>query len=116
MARIRIDDLPPAADLTPEELERIYGAGRPPTRLGIERLEDRELFAANVTANLVGGLLKVEGTKDSDVIAIRRIDKDHIGVFSGDQQTLIKIDGRDSVLANEVTKIDVRTLAGHDRV
>jgi len=39
MARIRIEDLPPDADLTPEELEQIYGgAGRPSFRPSLEGL------------------------------------------------------------------------------
>jgi hypothetical protein len=48
MARIRIDDLPDAWKLTPEEMERILGAGRRSYRPGFDALEVRELFAANL--------------------------------------------------------------------
>jgi endo-1,4-beta-D-glucanase Y len=57
MARIRIEDLPPDTDLTPEELERIFGAGRPSFRPTVEGLENREMYAANLGTALTPGLL-----------------------------------------------------------
>src|SRR5690349_15634487 len=47
MARVRIDDLPPVQDLTPEELAAIFRAGLR-TRLGVEGLETRDLLTASV--------------------------------------------------------------------
>src|SRR6516225_1471112 len=58
MARIRIDDLPPDTDLTPEELEQIYGAGRPSFRPSLESLEKREMYAANLGTVLTPSLLR----------------------------------------------------------
>jgi hypothetical protein len=54
MARIRLDDLPPEETLSPEELERLFGAGvRDSFRPTFEGLENRELYAAGVTAAAV---------------------------------------------------------------
>jgi hypothetical protein len=41
MSPIRIEDLMPDTDLTPEEREQIYEAGRPPCRPTLEGLGDR---------------------------------------------------------------------------
>jgi hypothetical protein len=51
MARIRIDDLPVADNLTPEQEELILGAGLRSFRPSLENLEARQLLSANpVTA------------------------------------------------------------------
>ena len=52
MARIHINDLPPIENLTPEQEEQILGAGRKSFRPMLESLENREMYAANVTAAL----------------------------------------------------------------
>jgi hypothetical protein len=45
MARIRIDDLPPAEGLAPEQEERLAGAGLKSFRPTLEGLEAREVPA-----------------------------------------------------------------------
>jgi hypothetical protein len=49
MARIRIDDLPVAEGLTPEQEALILGAGLKSFRPSLEALEDRQLMAAGIT-------------------------------------------------------------------
>jgi exo-beta-1,3-glucanase (GH17 family) len=56
MARIRIEDLPPADDLMPEEMEQIFGAGRTPFRPTLEGLETRDLMAAHFHGALLPDL------------------------------------------------------------
>lgn len=46
MARIKIEDLPVVENLTPEEEELIFGAGRPSFRPTLESLENREMMDA----------------------------------------------------------------------
>jgi hypothetical protein len=50
MSRIRIDDLPVAENLTPEQEEMIQGAGLKSFRPSLEALEDRQLMSANPVA------------------------------------------------------------------
>jgi hypothetical protein len=57
MARIRIEDMPAAENLSALEQEELFGAGRPSFRPSIESLEGRELYAANLGAALAPGLL-----------------------------------------------------------
>src|SRR5262245_47109356 len=51
MARIKIDDLPVAENLTPEEEALLEGAGLR-SCLGLEGLEDRQLMASHLAAAL----------------------------------------------------------------
>jgi uncharacterized protein YkwD len=53
MARIHIDDLPPAETLTPEQEELILGAGLRSFRPRLESLEAREVMSANFGSALV---------------------------------------------------------------
>jgi hypothetical protein len=46
MAVIRIEDLSPTEKLSPEEIERIFGAGRKPYHLEMEALEARQMMDA----------------------------------------------------------------------
>jgi cell wall-associated NlpC family hydrolase len=52
MARIKIEDLPVAENLTPEQEELIQGAGLRSFRPALEGLEDRQMMASNLTAAL----------------------------------------------------------------
>ena len=45
MTRIKITVLPEVAELTPDEMEAIFGAGKRPRSLGLECLEDRSMPA-----------------------------------------------------------------------
>jgi hypothetical protein len=56
MARIRIEDLPPVEDLTPEEMEEIFGAGLKSFRPTFEALEARELMDAGLRGALFAPL------------------------------------------------------------
>src|SRR5262249_571030 len=57
MARITIDDLPAAPELPPEQEEQVQGAGPKSFKPGIESLEGREMYAANLAGALAPGLL-----------------------------------------------------------
>src|SRR5262245_60767958 len=57
MARIHIKDLPVAENLSPEERERLFGAGRASFRPSIESLEGREMYAVNLGSALTPTLL-----------------------------------------------------------
>jgi hypothetical protein len=50
MAQIKIEDLSPFTELTPEEMARILGAG--PFRPSLEALEDRQLLSSSVISTL----------------------------------------------------------------
>jgi exo-beta-1,3-glucanase (GH17 family) len=56
MARIRIEELPPADNLMPEEMEQIFGAGRTSFRPMLEGLETRDLMASHSHGALLPGL------------------------------------------------------------
>ena len=69
MARITIEDLSPDTDLTPEELELIYGgAGRRSFRPTIDSLEVREMYAANLGSVAVPGLLGPGHVKQAPLV------------------------------------------------
>jgi hypothetical protein len=119
MAHIRIDDLPPDTDLTPEELEQIYGgAGRRSFIPTIESLESREMYAASVTAQLLtSGVLSVrgqhiQGTPNNDAVTLRRTaDNKGIEVISGagaTEQLVRRIDD-----ATQVKAIDLLMTGGN---
>ncbi len=72
MTRIRIEDLPEVQELTPEEQEKILGAG-PRARLGLESLERRDLMAGGLTASLSGGVLNIQDNTAGDSIQIRQL-------------------------------------------
>jgi hypothetical protein len=57
MARIRIEDLPPVENLTPEELEEILGAGRQSFRPAFEAMEGREMMDAGLGGAVLPSLL-----------------------------------------------------------
>jgi hypothetical protein len=83
-------------------------------RLGMERLEDRQLMAANVTALLSGvnmpqgalvPTLYIEGTDSADTIVVRQTNN------------LLSIDGLPQVFpANGVSKIVISSLGGKDTI
>lgn len=79
------------------------------TRLGVEGLECRDLMAANVTATLAGGLLRVEGTEAADQIRVRVV-ADQIMV-DGFPITVGGVASA-SVPAASVTRIRVDALGG----
>ena len=68
MAHIRIHDLPVTESLTPEEQERILGAGRPSFRPTFEGLENRELYAANLGGALTQGPLSLVDAARGDAL------------------------------------------------
>src|SRR5262249_15494046 len=53
VSRIRIEDLPPDRDLTPEDLEQTSGGAGRSVRPEVEGLEDRQLLAANLAGTLL---------------------------------------------------------------
>jgi hypothetical protein len=114
MARIRIDDLPLGENLTPEEEALILGAGRRPSfRPMLESLENREMYAANVTAAVTAGVLHVgaqhvEGTPQDDHVAIRRVEN-QIQVLSGPKNEMVG-----NFDAAQVKSIDVLMAGGHN--
>src|SRR5262245_11181398 len=86
---------------------------KPPFQPGVECLEERSLLAAHLTASLTGGLLRINGTNQSDQILVRevgnRIAVDHVFIRAGGRL-------RTSVSAASVSRIEVRGLAGNDRI
>jgi hypothetical protein len=71
MARIRIDDLPVADNLTPEQEALIQGAGLRSFRPTLESLERREVPAGispliGTGLDLTGGVLTIQGTHNAD--------------------------------------------------
>jgi hypothetical protein len=65
MARTRNGDLRTIVELTPEETERIFGAGRRSHRLNFDALEARELLAANFKGALADTLILAEKPRHS---------------------------------------------------
>jgi hypothetical protein len=83
-------------------------------RPGVESCEARQLMAASLTATLnSSGQLFVEGTPGADTIHIRQINNqisvDGIAVQTGSTSQA-------SVAASSVSRIEVLSLAGNDRV
>jgi uncharacterized protein YkwD len=79
----------------------------------VEGLEERSLMASHLTANLSGGVLRIEGTNQNDQILVRQ-DNNRISVSYTD----IKVGSgyQASVAASSVKRIEVRGLAGDDRI
>jgi hypothetical protein len=73
--------------------------------LAVERLEDRSLMAATVSASLSAGVLTVNGTEAADTISVRQVNN-YLSV-SG-------LTGRYSV--SQVKQIVVNGLGGNDRI
>src|SRR6266542_2765954 len=84
-----------------------------PFQPGVECLEERSLLASHLTASLTGGLLRIDGTNRSDQILVRevgnRIAVDHVFIRAGGHL-------RAAVRAASVSRIEVRGLAGNDRI
>ncbi len=87
------------------------------TQLNVTQLEGRDLPAAVLSASLISGVLKLEGTSGNDTIIIRET--------SGPTGESISIDGckiavngqlRSAVSASAVGRVEVRALGGNDRV
>jgi Raf kinase inhibitor-like YbhB/YbcL family protein len=68
MSRIRIDDLPVAETLTPEQEALIEGAGLKSFRPGMEDLEDRQLLAVNIT--VAAGVMTIQGDGAADHVKV----------------------------------------------
>jgi hypothetical protein len=61
MARVRIDDLPVAETLTPEQEELIQGAGLKSFRPTLEAPEDRLMMAGDITFAAATGVVTIQG-------------------------------------------------------
>jgi len=72
VARIKIDDLPPAPELPPELEELIQGAGLKSFKPAIESLEGREMYAANLAGALAPGLLAPAKTAALDPAPVQQ--------------------------------------------
>jgi hypothetical protein len=109
--RVRIEELPPIEQLTEEETAAIFGAGR--ARLGIEALESRELMASSLTANLTGGVLRVEGTPGADQIRVlqanNQLQLQGVTIQVGQASQA-------SVPTSSVNRIEIAPLGGNDAV
>src|SRR5262245_27597503 len=68
MTRIRIDDLPVAEDLSPEQEALILGAGLKSFRPSFEDLEDRQLLAVNIT--VAAGVMTIRGDEGADHVRV----------------------------------------------
>lgn len=70
--------------------------------LTMESLENRQLMAANITAGLSGGVLRVEGTPNNDTIILRQIGN------------VISIDGVRINGSGTINRIEIQGLGGND--
>jgi hypothetical protein len=68
MARIRIDDLPVAENLTPEQEALILGAGLKSFRPSLEHLETREV--PTVSFGLANGVLTIQGDATENKVTV----------------------------------------------
>src|SRR5262249_57916679 len=84
-----------------------------PFQPGVECLEERSLLASHLIASLTGGLLRIEGTNQSDQIIVReagnRISVEHVLIRAGGRL-------RASVSAASVSRIEIRGLGGNARL
>jgi hypothetical protein len=104
MARIHIDDLPVAENLTPEQEALLLGAGLRPFRPSLEHLETREV--PTVTPVLgADGVLTIQGTAAND--------RAHVSI-QGDQVVAVINTERLSVKATDVKEIVFHGGAGDD--
>jgi hypothetical protein len=71
MSQIRIDDLPVAETLTPEQEELIQGAGLKSFRPTLEALEDRLMMAGDITFSAATGIVTIQGTDAVDTAQVR---------------------------------------------
>ena len=106
MARIRIDDLPVADSLTPEEEALLLGAGLRSFRPSIEALEDRQLMAAGITFAEATGVLRIEAAPEGSLASVRRVGG----------QVVAELDSAEkSYDATKVLKIEFQGAAGNDQ-
>src|SRR4051812_6174446 len=73
MARIRIDDLPVAESLTPEQEALLLGAGLKSFRPTLEGLEDRQLMAAGISFAAATGVLTIQGDASANTASVRQV-------------------------------------------
>lgn len=82
-------------------------------KAAFERLEVRELMAANLMASLVNGQLYIEGTNNADAITVRQVGSqisvDKINILAGGKY-------QSSVAASQVSSVLVKGLGGNDTV
>lgn len=83
----------------------------------MEQLEVRQLLAANLTATLANGVLKIEGTDKADRIIVHE-SNGFAGSFVSIDNVKISVSGKSvgSVDSAKVDKIEVRALGGDDVV
>ena len=81
--------------------------------LAVESLETRQLMAASLTASISKGVLKVEGTKNADVIKVLQtngnISVSGLKISDGGKNV-------DNVAATRVSRIEVYGLEGDDNI
>jgi Raf kinase inhibitor-like YbhB/YbcL family protein len=70
---IEINDLPPEETLTPEEKERLAGAGRKPYRPTLEALEAREMMDAGIGGALMSSMAQTAGGDAPATSHVRRL-------------------------------------------
>src|SRR5262245_48878527 len=101
-------------------------------RPAVDPLEDRQLLAAALTATLLAGTLRIEGTEADDLITVRQFLQDIIteaapeGAVAPPSSTpYLSVDGTaillggtavSSVPLSFVQRIEVFALGGNDRV
>jgi hypothetical protein len=106
MSRIRIDDLPVAEDLPPQQEELIQGAGLKSFRPSIEALEDRQLMAAGITFAEATGTLRIEAAPEGSLASVQQ---------DGNQVKAYLDSDEKSYDATKVLKIEFQGAAGNDQ-
>jgi len=86
---------------------------RPSFHPAVERLEDRSLMAAHLTATLGGGVLRIDGTSHDDVITVRE-NAGRISVDNTPIQTAASDLG--SVRDSYISKIVIYGFSGDDTI
>ncbi|MEZ5950515.1 MAG: hypothetical protein R3C12_15125 [Planctomycetaceae bacterium] len=111
--RIRIEDLPAIENLSEEEMEEIYGAGRA-RRRGFtgdapQMLEVRQMLSATLNIGIDYGTLRVAGTNQSDNLFIRQenntVTIENFAANGGMERIQI---------SDAIQRIDISTGAGDD--
>ena len=78
MARIRIDDLPVAENLTPEQEALILGAGLKSFRPSLEALEDRQLMAAGITFQVVPAIVTNQVRQNAAPVSLNNLETNNL--------------------------------------
>src|SRR5262249_23571780 len=105
MPRIRIDDLPVAEPLTPEQEELIQGAGLKSFRPTLEAREDGLMMAGDIP--ITAGVVTIKGSDARDTAQVRIVNNDT-------QVEVVHNDHKENYPVGQVTQILFHGEGGND--